>query len=70
MAIPAETLLDLCLGLQDAGVELWIDGGWGVDALLGEQTRAHQALPEVRPTAAESILRPDLTAAGCGPSGP
>jgi lincosamide nucleotidyltransferase A/C/D/E len=24
-----------------AGVRLWIDGGWGVDALLGGQTRAH-----------------------------
>lgn len=24
-----------------AGVRLWIDGGWGVDALLGSQTREH-----------------------------
>lgn len=23
------------------GIEAWIEGGWGVDALLGEQTRAH-----------------------------
>jgi lincosamide nucleotidyltransferase A/C/D/E len=21
------------------GIEIWIEGGWGVDALLGEQTR-------------------------------
>lgn len=27
-----------------AGVEIWIDGGWCVDALLGEQTRLHQDL--------------------------
>jgi lincosamide nucleotidyltransferase A/C/D/E len=26
------------------GVDLWIDGGWGVDALLGEQTRPHRDL--------------------------
>ncbi len=26
------------------GVEVWIDGGWGVDALLGEQTRSHKDL--------------------------
>jgi lincosamide nucleotidyltransferase A/C/D/E len=26
------------------GVEIWIDGGWSVDALLGEQSRAHQDL--------------------------
>jgi lincosamide nucleotidyltransferase A/C/D/E len=27
--------------LDDAGIEAWLDGGWGVDALLGAQTRAH-----------------------------
>jgi lincosamide nucleotidyltransferase A/C/D/E len=31
-------ILDL---LDPAGVESWLDGGWGVDALLGEQTRDH-----------------------------
>ena len=33
----------LCvLDLADrAGARLWIDGGWGVDALLGGQTREH-----------------------------
>jgi lincosamide nucleotidyltransferase A/C/D/E len=30
------------LALADgAGARLWIDGGWGVDALLGGQTREH-----------------------------
>ena len=24
-----------------AGLRIWLDGGWGVDALLGEQTREH-----------------------------
>jgi lincosamide nucleotidyltransferase A/C/D/E len=28
--------------LESAGIESWLDGGWGVDALLGEQTRTHQ----------------------------
>ena len=23
--------------LNVAGIDVWIDGGWGVDALLGEQ---------------------------------
>lgn len=27
--------------LETAGVESWLDGGWGVDALLDEQTRDH-----------------------------
>ena len=26
------------------GIKVWIDGGWGVDALLGECTRTHQDL--------------------------
>jgi lincosamide nucleotidyltransferase A/C/D/E len=27
-----------------AGIDVWIDGGWGIDALLGEQTREHEDL--------------------------
>jgi lincosamide nucleotidyltransferase A/C/D/E len=27
--------------LERAGVRCWLDGGWGVDALLGRQTRVH-----------------------------
>jgi lincosamide nucleotidyltransferase A/C/D/E len=27
--------------LEANGVSAWLDGGWGVDALLGEQTREH-----------------------------
>ncbi|HEX6699360.1 MAG TPA: hypothetical protein VF101_01370, partial [Gaiellaceae bacterium] len=34
-------LLDL---LQSADVAVWLDGGWGVDALLGEETREHDDL--------------------------
>jgi hypothetical protein len=30
--------------LDGAGVTAWLDGGWGVDALIGEQTRAHEDL--------------------------
>lgn len=26
---------------REAGIELFLDGGWGVDALLGQQTRPH-----------------------------
>lgn len=26
------------------GIDVWLDGGWGVDALLGEQTRPHDDL--------------------------
>ena len=29
---------------DQVGARLWLDGGWGVDALLGEQTREHDDL--------------------------
>jgi lincosamide nucleotidyltransferase A/C/D/E len=28
--------------LEDNNLRVWIDGGWGVDALLGEVTRPHE----------------------------
>lgn len=30
--------------LEASGIAVWLDGGWGVDALLGEQTRPHSDL--------------------------
>ena len=30
--------------LDNLGIKIWLDGGWGVDALLGEQTRSHADL--------------------------
>jgi lincosamide nucleotidyltransferase A/C/D/E len=30
--------------LDAAGVTVWLDGGWGIDALLGQQTRPHEDL--------------------------
>lgn len=30
--------------LTEAGCRVWIGGGWGVDALVGRQTRAHRDL--------------------------
>jgi lincosamide nucleotidyltransferase A/C/D/E len=58
--------------LDRAGVVAWLDGGWGVDALLGEQTRPHQDLdlaiarddlPTVQAALAGLGFRPDPTAA-------
>jgi len=30
--------------LEKSGISIWIDSGWGVDALLGKQTRLHADL--------------------------
>jgi lincosamide nucleotidyltransferase A/C/D/E len=34
-------VLSVVAALQAGGLRVWIDGGWGVDALLGEITRSH-----------------------------
>jgi lincosamide nucleotidyltransferase A/C/D/E len=33
--------------LERSGITVWLDGGWGVDALLGTQTRPHDDLDVV-----------------------
>jgi lincosamide nucleotidyltransferase A/C/D/E len=43
-AVISIDVIDLYATLENLGVEIWIDGGWGVDALLGEQSRPHQDL--------------------------
>jgi lincosamide nucleotidyltransferase A/C/D/E len=37
-------VLDFYRTVTKLGLEVWIDGGWGVDALLGEQSRGHKDL--------------------------
>jgi lincosamide nucleotidyltransferase A/C/D/E len=37
-------VVDFYRTIAQLGTELWIDGGWAVDALLGEQTRPHRDL--------------------------
>ena len=38
----AADVLEVLGALQRAGLRVWLDGGWGIDALLGEQTRDHE----------------------------
>ena len=40
----ADAVVDLLRLFEDEGVEVWLDGGWAVDAALGEQTRPHKDL--------------------------
>jgi len=40
--VTAEDVVDLYSGLLERGVQLWVDGGWGIDALLERQTRPHK----------------------------
>ena len=53
----AQDVIEIVELLNHHDVQVVIDGGWGVDALLGEQTRvhsdldvavAHQDVPQIR----------------------
>ena len=42
MTMDSQDVLDVLVVLEEAGVSgAWLDGGWGVDALLGAQYRDH-----------------------------
>jgi lincosamide nucleotidyltransferase A/C/D/E len=43
----AENVLRVVDSLTQRGIRVWLDGGWGVDALLGSQHRAHEDLDVV-----------------------
>jgi lincosamide nucleotidyltransferase A/C/D/E len=50
--------------LERAGVTVWLDGGWGVDALLAEQVREHDDLDLVVELAAVGTLTSTLEGLG------
>ncbi|WOT38840.1 nucleotidyltransferase domain-containing protein [Streptomyces coeruleorubidus] len=39
-----DDVLEILDALRRAGADVWIGGGWGIDALLGRQTRPHRDL--------------------------
>ncbi len=39
--MPLKAVLDFYKGVKNLGITTWLDGGQGVDALLGKQTREH-----------------------------
>lgn len=57
----AQDVLEIVHRLEGVGVVVWLDGGWGVDALLGRQTRPHDDVDVViafdQASLAEEILR-------------
>lgn len=63
----AETVLELLALFESEGIEVWIDGGWGVDALVGRQTRPHEDLDLVVELDHAPRIRAALGAQGFGP---
>jgi hypothetical protein len=61
--------------LEGAGLVVWLDGGWGVDALLGRRSRHHRDLDLVIARHDCAVAREALaglgfrTTWGCSPSG-
>jgi lincosamide nucleotidyltransferase A/C/D/E len=56
--------VDLLRLFEGAGIDVWLDGGWAVDAALGEQTRSHQDLDIIVQISALPQLRKVLGARG------
>lgn len=42
--MPSESVIEIVDLLEGADIDVWLDGGWGIDALLEKQTRVHQDL--------------------------
>jgi lincosamide nucleotidyltransferase A/C/D/E len=53
----AHDAAEVLTALHDAGLQVWVDGGWGVDALVGAESRAHKDLDLiVRLSDAETVF--------------
>jgi lincosamide nucleotidyltransferase A/C/D/E len=62
--MPADDLVEILRRLDDAGIEAWLDGGWGVDALLGGQTRPHRDVDLVLRVADVPLMREVMAGEG------
>lgn len=62
--IGSRDVVELLQLLEQNGIEVYVDGGWGVDALLGEHTRPHSDLDIALPHRFVPKLRELLAARG------
>ena len=60
----ARRVLDLVTHLDATGIPVWLDGGWGIDALLAAQTRPHDDLDLIARLEDVSRLEEALAKAG------
>ena len=60
----AEDLLEIITLFEQNEIEVILDGGWAVDALLGEQTRPHEDLDVAMPHKFVPLARSLLEAKG------
>jgi lincosamide nucleotidyltransferase A/C/D/E len=62
--MPPEDAVWIIRLLEDHHIDVWVDGGWAVDALLGDQTRPHSDLDIVVQQADVPLMRSLLEARG------
>ncbi|GHO83784.1 nucleotidyltransferase domain-containing protein [Dictyobacter formicarum] len=60
----AQDVLKIIQTLTAVGIQLWLDGGWGIDALLGKQTREHSDVDLVIRLEQVELARTSLQAVG------
>ncbi|MEY9912726.1 lincosamide nucleotidyltransferase A/C/D/E [Catenulispora sp. MAP12-49] len=60
----AEDVLELVALLRAAGADVWIGGGWGIDALVGDETRPHRDVDLMHRLDQEPALVAALARAG------
>lgn len=56
-SMDARTVVELLRFLEEHSFEIYVDGGWAVDALLGGETRAHEDLDIAMPHSQVPLLR-------------
>jgi len=64
MATSLVQVLRVLDALAAAGIECWLEGGWGVDALVGRQTREHRDVDVDLPQEQEATALEALAALG------
>lgn len=60
----AESAVELLRLFENASIDVWLDGGWAVDAAFGEQTRAHKDIDIILQSKDLPLLRQILGARG------
>ena len=60
----AEDVVAILDRLEEAGLTVWVDGGWAIDAVAGRQTRSHDDLDLVARLEEIPALERELAALG------
>jgi lincosamide nucleotidyltransferase A/C/D/E len=60
----ATEVVRVVAALEGAGCPVWLEGGWGVDALAGRQTRAHRDLDIAIDATKEAVVLTALAGLG------